>query len=69
MNKLHLVTYSLMVFGALNWGLVGAFDIDLVVTLLGSWPFVVTLTYILVGLSAVYELVTHRNLCKECDKI
>ena len=41
MNDLHKVTFILVVVGALNWGLVGLLDFDLVERLLGSWPVVV----------------------------
>ena len=37
--------------GALNWGLVALFDLDLVATLLGSMPTVAKIVYMLVGVS------------------
>lgn len=68
MNKnVHMVTYSLMVVGALNWGLVAFLNFNLVNTLLGSWPGVEKLVYILVGASAVYEFVMHKETCKLCS--
>ena len=63
-----MVTFVLVVVGALNWGLVGLLDFNLVTTLLGAWPSAVTLTYVLIGLSAVNELVMHKELCKLCGK-
>jgi len=66
MKSLHMVTWILLVVGGLNWGLV-AFDFNLVEKLLGSWPTVVMLVYLLVGISAVYEIVTHKKNCKECS--
>lgn len=65
MKSLHKIAYVLVLIGALNWGLV-AFNFNLVETLLGSWPSVVMLVYVLVGLSAVYEAVTHKSNCKNC---
>lgn len=65
MKSLHMVTFILLVVGGLNWGLT-AFEYNLVEMLLGSWPMVEKLVYILVGLSAVYEVVTHKSNCKEC---
>jgi uncharacterized membrane protein YuzA (DUF378 family) len=67
MKALHMVTFILVVVGALNWGLVGALDFNLVNMLLGAWPMVEKLVYILVGLSAVYLLVTHKSDCKICS--
>ncbi|KXK10682.1 MAG: hypothetical protein UZ22_OP11002000612 [Microgenomates bacterium OLB23] len=64
--KLHHVTFVLMVVGALNWGLMGLFDLNLVNTLLGTMPMVEKLVYVLVGVSAAYELATHKSYCKLC---
>ncbi len=45
----------LLLVGGLNWGLIGAFNgFNLVKALFGSWPWVMSLVYILVGLSALY---------------
>lgn len=67
MKSLHMVTFILLAIGGLNWGLIGLFDLDLVQALLGSWPVLVRLVYVLVGLSAVYEFATHKSQCKECN--
>lgn len=66
MKGLHIVTYTLVVVGALNWGLVGLLNFNLVTTLVGNWPEIEKLVYILVGASAVYDFVTHKNNCKLC---
>ncbi len=66
MKSLHMVTFILLVVGGLNWGL-DALNYNLVEMLLGSWPVVVKAVYILVGLSAVYELATHKNNCSACQ--
>ncbi len=65
---LHMVTFLLMVVGALNWGLVGLLNVNLVSMVVGSWPTLEKLVYILVGVSAVYVLATHMNDCKICSK-
>lgn len=61
MKNLHMLAWWLVIIGALNWGLVGLFGWNLVVMLLGAWPMLVTLVYVLVGLSAVYELWSHKE--------
>jgi len=67
-NKtLHLVTYTLVVVGALNWGLVALLDLNLVNALFGSWPMVEKLVYLLVGVSAVYDFAGHMKYCKYCS--
>ncbi|QQG47609.1 MAG: DUF378 domain-containing protein [Candidatus Woesebacteria bacterium] len=67
MKSLHMVTFAFVIVGALNWGLIGLFGFDLVKAVLGSWPSVQNLVYILVGLSAVYLAMTHMNDCKICS--
>ena len=51
--------------GALNWGLVGLFDYNLVHVLLGGVGLE-KIVYILVGVSAVFELATHAKNCRTC---
>jgi len=63
---MHKTAYALVIVGALNWGLVGVFNYNLVSMIFGSWPMLEKLIYILVGLSAVYEAVAHMTYCKEC---
>lgn len=68
-SMLHLTTYTLVVIGALNWGLVGLFNFNLVETVLGGYPMLVRLVYILVGVSAVYDFAMHKTYCKICEKM
>lgn len=53
-NWIDWVTMILVVVGGINWGLVGAANWNLVEALLGAWPMVVKVVYILVGLSALW---------------
>ena len=66
MKALHMVAFTLLVIGGLNWGLIGLFKYDLVMSLLGGYPSLVTLVYVLVGLSAVVIAATHAKDCKMC---
>lgn len=63
MKYLHTVAFILLVVGGLEWGL-HAFGYDPVDAL---GPTVSMLVYILVGVSAVYEAVTHKSYCKNCN--
>ena len=65
-NLLHIVAFALLWVGGLNWGLWALFNVNVVNMVLGSWPTVEKIVYILVGLSAVYTLVTHKMYCKYC---
>jgi hypothetical protein len=66
MKALHVIAFVLVVVGALNWGLY-AFGYNLVSMLVGAWPVVEKIVYILVGLAAVYFAVTHKGDCKTCS--
>jgi uncharacterized membrane protein YuzA (DUF378 family) len=57
MKALNLITLALVIVGGINWGLVGLFDFNLVAALFGVDTFVSNLIYVLVGLSALYQLV------------
>ena len=63
---LHIIAFILLVVGGLNWGLVGAFDFNLVEKIFGSMPTIETIVYVLVGLSAVYLAATHSKDCNAC---
>lgn len=67
MKGLHMLAFLLMAVGGLNWGLVALFDFNLVSTIFGSWPVLEKLVYVLVGVSAVYILATHKRDCKVCS--
>jgi uncharacterized protein len=67
MKVLHSIAFVLVVVGALNWGLVGINSgWNLVALLLGKWAIVERIVYILVGLSGILLVVTHRRDCKHC---
>ncbi len=66
MMMTHKVAYSLVIIGALNWGLIALFDFNLVNTIFGAWPGIERFVYILVGLSALWLLMTHMMYCKYC---
>ena len=57
MKPLNLITLILVVVGGINWGLVGLFDFDLVAALFGAGGFLARVVYVLVGASALWQLV------------
>jgi len=64
---MHKLTFILLVIGGLNWLLVGVAGWD-VGQLFGGMDAVVSrVIYTLVGLSALYEIFTHKSSCKSCD--
>ena len=57
-NVLDWIAFILVIVGALNWGLIGLFGVNLVSLLLGDATLFTRLVYILVGLGAVYFIYT-----------
>lgn len=61
MKLVHMLAFALVIIGAVNWGLVGLADIDLVQAIFRNAPAMVQMTYVLVGLSGVYMLIMHKT--------
>lgn len=62
---LNWIALILLIVGGLNWGLVGLFQLNLVSAIFGSAVWLERLIYILVGVAAVYVLITSPRLVKE----
>ncbi|MDR5784411.1 DUF378 domain-containing protein [Caballeronia sp. LZ065] len=56
-NPIDWVAGALVIIGALNWGLVGLIQLDLVATLFGAGSTPARIVYVLVGLAGIYMLV------------
>ena len=56
MNTLDWIARILVIIGGLNWGLVGAADLNLVDMIFGPGNMIGDIVYILVGISALYML-------------
>jgi len=67
MKSLHMVTFILLVIGGLNWLLVGLLGYDISNFFGGMDSTLAKIIYIIVGLSAIAELVTHKSTCKICS--
>jgi uncharacterized membrane protein YuzA (DUF378 family) len=62
MTRLQVTTLVLVVLGALNWGLMGLFQLDVVATLFaGPQSTLSRIIYILVGLAGLYQTVPLIN--------
>lgn len=66
--KLHTIAFVLLIVGGLNWLLVGLVGWDVGMLFGGMSALVSKIIYVLVGLSAVYLVVTHKHTCMECGK-
>lgn len=53
-KTLDCTALTISIIGALNWGLIGFFDFNLVAFLFGSMTWMSRIIYALVGLSGLY---------------
>ena len=65
MKALHMIAFTLLIIGGLNWGL-SALGYNVVDMIFGMGT-VAKIIYILVGLSAISELATHKQNCRRCN--
>jgi hypothetical protein len=61
MKVLNWIVIILVIVGAVNWGLVGLFGLDLVAVIFGT-AALAKLIYILVGLSGLYLIGLAKKL-------
>ncbi len=67
MKTLHIVAFILLIIGGLNWLLVGLVGWDISAYLGGMDSTLARIIYLLVGVAAVFEIVSHKSRCKECS--
>lgn len=63
---MHMIAFTLLVIGGLNWLLVGLFKWDVGMIFGGQAATISRIIYVLVGLSALWEMFTHKTNCKMC---
>ncbi|WP_294350435.1 DUF378 domain-containing protein [uncultured Clostridium sp.] len=56
MKILDIIAFILVLVGAINWGLIGFFEFDLVATLFGEMTTFSRIVYGLVGIAGLYCL-------------
>jgi len=56
MSALDWVAAILVIIGAINWGLVGLFQWNLVTAIFGSVAWLEKVVYVLVGVSGLYAI-------------
>jgi len=66
---LKIASYILVLVGALNWGLVGLFNFNLVAAIFGDMTTASRIVYILVGLSAIVSAITAYMHCSKKENI
>jgi uncharacterized membrane protein YuzA (DUF378 family) len=56
LSAVNFIAMLLMIVGALNWGLVGALQLDLVAAIFGPMTLASRAVYLLVGLAGLYGI-------------
>lgn len=61
--NLHKIAFVLVIIGALNWGA------EVLGFGLGNYlpAGLMTVIYVLVALSAIFELFSHKAMCRSCN--
>jgi uncharacterized membrane protein YuzA (DUF378 family) len=67
MKGMHMIAFILLAIGGLNWLLVGLVGWDIGMLFGGQAAAVSRVIYVLVGLSALWEIFTHKRNCKMCS--
>jgi len=62
MRPVDVVAAILLVVGGLNWGLIGIAHFDLVATIFGAGSIFARVVYALVGVAALYQILTIRSI-------
>lgn len=56
MKVLDSIALFLVIIGAINWGLIGMFQFDLVLSIFGNMSVITRVIYALIGLSGLYTI-------------
>ncbi|MBQ4058096.1 MAG: DUF378 domain-containing protein [Lachnospiraceae bacterium] len=65
MKILDYTILTLVIVGALNWGLIGFFDFDLVSTLFGQMSLLTRIIYAAVGIGGLYAISYYGRMNNE----
>ena len=58
MKIIDTIALVLIIVGAINWGLIGIFNFNLVETIFGGFSVISRIIYILVGISGLWSIKT-----------
>ena len=66
MIVLDKIALGLLLFGGLNWGLVGVADFNVIMWVFIAMPKIQHLIYILMGLAALWRIVFYKSIRRRC---
>ena len=64
-NWLDYTLLTLVIIGAINWGLIGFFRFDLIASLFGQLSAISRIIYAIVGIAGIYSLILFWKLKTE----
>ncbi len=67
METIQKILLVMTIVGALNWGLVGLFDMNLVSSLFGTATFITKLIYTLIAIAGIVNIGILFNNIEETD--
>lgn len=62
MKLLNYIALTIAIVGAVNWGLIGLFNFDLVAFIFGEMSWLSKVVYTLVGLAGIYLITFYGQL-------
>lgn len=65
MKGLDYTILTIIIIGAVNWGLIGFFDFDLVSTLFGQMSLLTRIIYAVVGIGGLYAISYYGRMNSE----
>ena len=65
MKLLDYTILTIIIIGAINWGLIGFFDFDLVSTLFGQMSLLTRIIYAVVGIGGLYAISYYGRMNSE----
>ncbi len=67
METTQKILLVITIIGAINWGLVGLFDVNLVSSLFGSTTFITKMIYTLIAIAGIVNIGILFNHIRETD--
>lgn len=61
-NPVGIIALGLIILGALNWLLIGAFNFNFVTAIFGSIPIFAKIIYIIIGIAGIVAIVKFKSI-------
>lgn len=65
---LDCIALTIAIIGAVNWGAIGIFSLDLVALIFGNMSLISRIIYVLVGISGIYLITFYMYACEDAGR-